>query len=495
MPHPVPVQCAIDYLQMGLNSSLWPFGSRLPIIRTLAREAGVSTKAMQGAARELAGKGLLTIQNRYGIFAGRRMPSPPKAVRALLRWEAVKQALGRDMLTGVFEDQELLPGVRYLQKHYAVSGKTIRKVIRALGAEGSLVIDNRKSRIVRIKTPTSFTSILFISPGDSVTKVKIYSGKFKDFYQALEGRCIRGEIRLDCCGASVANQNEVFKFLHKNQDYFGYCLYATGLAPGLRDKILGKLILRGRPVAVVDEGDQPKLPQLKYPCTLFSTAAFLAGRQVGQFLQELGHNHIAFVSLHHETLWSQKRYAGLVQAFSETGAHDGVKLVAIPEIAAASVMDDPAIVRAIGKITGINSDFPLQKGVPVIEEYAQIIPGIRGLLYLHGQFPLAWKHFEDLFKDSSITAVVGSQDLTAVLAHEYLKQKGVAVPKKISLCGFDNHEMAIEDDLTSYHFLFSNIAADVIAYIINPSAQVFKGRREIECPGAIIQRSTTGSAQ
>ena len=97
-------------------------------------------------------------------------------------------------------------------------------------------------------------------------------------------------------------------------------------------------------------------------------------------------------------------------------------------------------------------------------------------------------------KDTAITAIVGSQDFTAVLAHEFLKQQGVAVPGQISLCGFDNAQVSIVDDLTSYNFLFNSIAADAVAYIINPSAPAFAGRQRIECSGTIMQRNTTGKA-
>jgi DNA-binding LacI/PurR family transcriptional regulator len=100
-----------------------------------------------------------------------------------------------------------------------------------------------------------------------------------------------------------------------------------------------------------------------------------------------------------------------------------------------------------------------------------------------------------LLQDTSITAFVGSNDYMAVLMHDFLKQKGIEVPGEISVCGFDNADMSMNDDLTSYNFLFSNIAADALAYIINPSAPAFKGRREIECSGTIMQRSTTGPAR
>jgi DNA-binding LacI/PurR family transcriptional regulator len=495
MRQTLPIQRALGYLKRGLTSSLWQEGQRLPPVRRLARSARVATAAMQTAVMEMAQKGLLAIERRKGTYAGKRILDLPIPTRSPQRWEAIRQSLRHDTRMGIFEDQEILPSIRQLQKQYAVSPKTLRKAVKAMVSEGELTIDKKKYRIMRIKRSGQFTRILLISPGDTLTRVKIYSGKFNKFYQALEGRCIRSNLRLECCGANSASQNEVLKYLDKNQDYFGYCLYASGLKPGLRDNILHKLALRGRPIAIVDEGDLQKMPHLKYPCTLFSAAAFQAGRQVGQFLQELGHKRIAFITRYHQEAWSQKRYAGLVQAFSETGAQDCVRLVAISDMVSTTVTDIPVIMRTIEKITGINNNFPLRRSIATTEEFAQMIPLVQGLLYLNSQYPVVWKHLADLFKDPSITAVVASQDFMAVLTHEYLKQKNVAVPEKISLCGFDNHEMALEDDLTSYNFLFSNIAADVLAYIINPTAPPFAGKREIECSGAIIQRSTTGKAR
>ena len=495
MQKPVQVQRALDYLKRGLNSSLWPAGARLPNVRTLARKAVVATAAMQMAIRKLANKGLLTVENSKGTYAGKRSIDLQIATRALIRWEQVKQFLRHDMLMGAFEDQQQLPNIRQLQKHYGVSEPTLRKAIKTLLAEGAIAKDRRKYRIVRIKQEHKITSILLISPGVTLTKVKIYNDKFDGFYKTLESRCIRSNISLAYCGLTAENQNEVYAYLRKNREFFGYCIFATGIAPAVVSTILHLLADRGRPVAVVDEGGGWPLPTIKYPCTLFTGAAVLAGKQVGQFLQELGHKRVAFISLYPEQLWSQKRYEGLAQAFSETGMQDCVKLVALEHSGAPGIRENPDIIKAIEKMTGIHKKVALRSSIPSLEFYETINRTIWYLAHLRNQYDSLAKHLAELTADTSITAIVGSQDFTAVLAHEYLKQQGIAVPGKISLCGFDNAQMAIEDDLTSYNFLFSNIAADVLAYIINPSAPTFADRREIECSGAIMQRSTTGPAR
>jgi DNA-binding LacI/PurR family transcriptional regulator len=486
---------ALTYLQIGIDSARWLPGSRLPSIRRLAHDSGIGNDAMQAAVRILAEKGLVTVLRNKGIYVGTLKPHFPPALQTQMRWEEIKQSLLHDMTFGVFEDQVHLPNTAQMEKQYSVSIPTLRKAIKDLIREGALKNDKKKYRIIRMRKPSQFTRLLLISPGISLTKLEMYSGKFNDFYEALESRCIRSNIHLAYCGVTADNHIEVQDYLKKNKTFFGYCLFAAGPETSFINSLAQLVDTQGRPIALVSEFSPFPLPRLKGPARLFYSAGFLAGRQAGHFLQELGHKRIAYVSRYHNTEWSQQRYDGLKKAFTETGSSDCVRLMSIPDVDTRPAMDDPAIIRAIEKITGINSKFPLRKGIPAVEEYGQILPRIRGLLSLRGQYRSVWKHFEELFKDATITAVVGSQDYTAILAHEFLKEKGVDVPGEISLIGFDNHEMALQDDLTSYHFLFSNIAADVLAYIINPSDKRFAGRREIECGGAIIQRSTTGPAR
>jgi DNA-binding LacI/PurR family transcriptional regulator len=487
------IKRALAYLQEGIKKELWHQTGRLPIVRILARDTRVAYAAMQTAISLLARKGQLTIEPKKGVYIGKREPAYSPAEQRVMRWELVKQSLRQDMLNGAFEDQLHLPNIRQLQKHYSVSLPTLRKAIRALMTENALVYDRKKYRIVRIKRAVQFTSILLISPGVSRTKVKLYSDKFKEFYQTLENRCIRSNIQLAWCGAAEENLGELTAYLNKNREFFGYCLF--DITPSLAHAILRQLAGRGRPIAVVDEGGGFIEPAFKCPYLLFSSAAVLAGRQVGQFLRELGHKRIAFVSLRHHAYWSQKRFLGVTQAFEGESAADRVKLLAIEHPDTALIKGDPAIVRDVEKMTGVNEGFPWRKSIPSLEEFEHIKIRIRNLFNLRGLYDILIQQFSDLLKDTSITAFVGSNDLTAILAHEFLKQEGVSVPKEISLCGFDNAEAAIEDDLTSYNFLFGNLAADILAYIINPSGLPFAGRRTIECSGAIIQRSSTGPAK
>jgi DNA-binding GntR family transcriptional regulator len=195
MQYSSPVKRAVKYLQQGLKDN-WPTGSYLPSMRILARDAKVGYNNMQVAVRTLAQKGLLTVERKNGIFAGKRPQRFTAAPRSLARWEQVKESLHKDITLGVFEDQACLPRVRQLQKQYLVSMPTLRKALKALIKEGALVRDKKRYGIVRLLRPFRFTSILLISPGTSIRQLRMYSGKFRDFYAALESRCVRSNINL-----------------------------------------------------------------------------------------------------------------------------------------------------------------------------------------------------------------------------------------------------------------------------------------------------------
>jgi DNA-binding LacI/PurR family transcriptional regulator len=493
MAHSLPYQRALKYVKAGLSGGLWPQGTRLPGVRLLARKAAVASATMQAVLHKLAESGHVTIEPKKGSFAGTRTLEPQNIASAKLRWEKTRQSLKQDMLMGIFEDQERLPSIGRLQERYAVSLPTLRKALKALVAEDALIIDKRKYHIRRFKNPSRFTAVLLISLGDSFTRFKT-SGTFIDFYQSLQGRCIRNAIQLAYCGVTAQNLAEVLAYLRRQREFFGYCLFTAGIPPEQTKSMLKVLAESGRPVAVIDEGGGYPLPALKSAVKVFSAAAFAAGSAMGRFLLELGHTSVAYVTLFHHETWSQQRYNGLHAAFCDAGLPRGVRLVPVPAPEIAHGGNDAEVIRTIEKKAGIRQDFTWKKSIPALEFYDTIRRMFSYVVNLRMLHDIVTAHFAALLNERTITAIVGSQDFTAVLAHEYLKQQNIAVPGRISLCGFDNTRMSIVDDLTSYNFLFGNIAADALAYIINPAAPAFAGRRQIECPGTIIQRSTTGKA-
>ena len=183
-----------------------------------------------------------------------------------------------------------------------------------------------------------------------------------------------------------------------------------------------------------------------------------------------------------------------MHSFPASRRHDCVKLLAVKEPEISRADNDPNIMKAIEKTTGIFGASPWRTSPPSIEFYETIDRMVYSLRHLSAISKLLPKRLPELLADASISALVGSNDYIAILAHEFLRREGVSIPGKLSICGFDNDNMAMNDDLISYDFFFGNIAADVLAYIINPSAEAFKTNREIECRGAIMQRSTTGPA-
>jgi DNA-binding LacI/PurR family transcriptional regulator len=164
--------------------------------------------------------------------------------------------------------------------------------------------------------------------------------------------------------------------------------------------------------------------------------------------------------------------------------------MALPKVSPIPVASK--ITAVLDRLANVPKDFDWRETIPALEFYETATRMVRYLADIKDLRDAAQHCFIDLIKDESLSAVVAAQDYVGVLLHAFLKQQDIAVPGRISLCGFDNAIMAMVDDLTTYNFLFGNIAADVIAYIINPAAPAFAGRRVIECSGIIMQRSTTG---
>ena len=83
-----------------------------------------------------------------------------------------------------------------------------------------------------------------------------------------------------------------------------------------------------KPFAVLDETGtgQPPFPgKRQVPIVTFQTGFDTSpGEMVGNFLLQLGHRHIAYISPFHGASWSINRYNGLSKTFAFAGYENGV---------------------------------------------------------------------------------------------------------------------------------------------------------------------------
>jgi DNA-binding LacI/PurR family transcriptional regulator len=93
-----------------------------------------------------------------------------------------------------------------------------------------------------------------------------------------------------------------------------------------------------------------------------------------------------------------------------------------------------------------------------------------------------------------VHAWVLPSDYETFFALHFLRERGVQVPRRISLIGFDDEKLALRFNLSSYNFKFSAIAQRTISFILNPSHILFRNTPRIECEGIVVERGSSMKA-
>ncbi len=100
--------------------------------------------------------------------------------------------------------------------------------------------------------------------------------------------------------------------------------------------------------------------------------------------------------------------------------------------------------------------------------------------------------FDQALQDPEITAWVGSSDVHALDALDYLRRKHIAVPGEISVIGFDDVIDASVKNLTSYNFNSQAVIQAMIRHIFNRPGHLKQTEPQIvEIEGFLVERRTT----
>jgi DNA-binding LacI/PurR family transcriptional regulator len=102
--------------------------------------------------------------------------------------------------------------------------------------------------------------------------------------------------------------------------------------------------------------------------------------------------------------------------------------------------------------------------------------------------------FERALAFPAITAWVCANDGMASSALDYLRQKGIAVPQRISIIGFDDElAAALDNKMTSFNFNRHECVKRMIDYVLHPGLSARSRASNVtEVEGFIVERQTTG---
>jgi DNA-binding LacI/PurR family transcriptional regulator len=330
---------------------------------------------------------------------------------------------------------------------------------------------------------------------------------------------------------------DVYDELRKRRDVQGIILNLPWM-PDPRSvanttDLLARLVALDTPTAILDNSGDFQFPlEAGRPShvAVFRIAGRAAGRQVGQYLLNLGHRNVAYVSHVHANLWSHLRLAGIRDVFEEAGLRDSVRSCTVDNIETlfdrtfllGSVTPDQALaVTRLRQSDNLLEDLSrylaerswstgleekeresLRSELTAVLSLARTVPTNpvtrETLDMVLDRVAIARNEilYKDLYSraiaDQKTTALVAANDGLALNGIRHLSSQGIAVPDRLSVVGFDNSSQSLGEHLTTYDFDLAGIMHRMLWFIRQydrKRAGAMKPPREVE--GMVIERGTT----
>lgn len=512
---------AVEYVTSGIASGL--FKQKMPPIKSLAVAADVSFVTMWKAIDLLRSQGVLsaTKQGTFPLIAAKQAEenattgsqsalAPAQQVFGTYEplWQKMLLRLKKDILTGRFPPGHPLPSHKELQGLYNVSYPTLKKVVETLSLQGIIRTHQRGYVVPALSKSESMARIVAIGCGWEDGTLWI-DHQDKNYFRILESECIQAKIALDI--VVYCRQKDKLVFIDtitrktydlSNENILSFSLIVANLDVH-PEEVLQKLLIYKKPVAVLDVvGGWEVATRIanNYYLQLFTvTMSSTPPQRVGQYLLNLGHRNIAFVSPFHKALWSKIRFNGIADIFRDAGNGDTVHPFFLERYAFQwdflqenqnNSQEVAALVAAYEKWQKYADSKFFRKFGHIsynISKYLTEWNCATGEIY-YRMVPL----FKKALENKGITAWVMANDYSATLALDFLKEHHVRVPEDLSVISFDNTLDAMEYKLTSYDFNLSGIVSVMLRYALQPSSVSSPRKKStIEVEGAIIERRST----
>ena len=515
------VQKSLVFLRREFQLGSWNNGDRLSSIRMLAKKSQVSAAAMCEALGVLRDEGMITLVKNRGAFYGKveandsLLSGNAHSEKEAQRWQRLKVQIEKDIFNGKFVVGEPLPSLRDLQKLYEVSYQTLRKAMMGIASNGIITPHKKTYLIPALKR--AHGTLVFINAPEATAKMSFGGYPIAEFLSALrrEGGNTQINLVILLCDPNrrKATFNAQLAAINEKHSVVGYIVWTSMFPEKMLEYVLTTLRetrtpnqsdAHKKPVAVIDTTWDRLVSNTLYhqadlagwAFRIFNVAGQTAGRQIGQQLLKLGHRKIAYLSYCHKELWSQHRYRGLLQAFQAAGFGSGVHKFVIEEA------DDhfhslpgPSDLEGFHKEASTFLKSSEKLGQNYSSHYAMelLVSAVDNFIH---QLKMAAR-VESILNaaelEPKLTACVCANDRMALLAKDHFTKKNFRIPKDMSLIGFDDSKAAIDNDLTSYSFSFSDIARKALSLLLSPRQNVTESEKgSIECEGLLIERGSSG---
>lgn len=489
----------------------------LPSVGEMAALAGVSRVTMHKAVSALKAAGTLLVRPRKGIFLSRPTPVPdtgPLQNRTAEQAHATRAKRIADTVTAQILSLEyrpgtMLPSYKLLCDTYHTSYHTMRKVMQSLCRRGLVVAHGRRFRVRPVRRETSRSTVVVIASTDNMDVVASLSPRMPELWHALSRECFKRNVRtelygrLKAMGAAPWSDGARMPLTVRDRDrmVLGYIVLTLGTAmPGLRE-LVHLLEQTGRRVAIVHENAQlafaevAALARHSRSVRVFETAATgRCGVDVGNYLIRCGHRRIAMFHAPLLDVRWRKRREGVERAFREAGYDGAVALFCPANIQTGRDLSQRLTTRVESAVLSELADRVAELYKPAHNFYESSLrpPGIGDHFLRGATLPvLMLPVFEKALARNDISAWVGANDEFALLALSFARKRGVSLPDRLSIVGFDNSHTSIGQGMSSYDFNTPALVHRAVGYLAGDEP-VRSDDAVVEVPGHVIERSSSG---
>lgn len=487
-------------------------GERLPPLARMAREAGVSLVTMHRAVGELGRDGVLHVVPGGGVFVRVADPrmidiSPhgyPRVRERGYACQRIAETIERDLLAGGLSAADPLPSLKELSRRYGVSYPTIRKALRLLAERGRLEPHGRGYRLALApKRSRGMTTVVVIAATDNMDMLIGATPRSEALWRSLEQTCQRRGLRLEVISLAKAIGDEAYPdgrrytLVQRCGRYpvLGFVVMRFGWP---LDRLARELVRSGRPSCILDEvggdniGDGCMEPAI---CYVPVGCDRRPGREMGQYLASLGHRQVVLFGDSESSHIYARRAEGLRQGLGPDGAVHRLTT----EIAA-------------GARIGWGQPRGHSEASHLVEGLRSFVDGLHAMVdtyacysLLRSASELASDHlaagplepvFEHALSLGEVTAWVGFNDRIALMAHQFLRGRGVRIPRSMTVVGFDDTLTALGNGLTSHNPNMAGVVDAAVTYLFDCG---HGGKRRplspLCVPGVVIERRSSGKAR
>lgn len=422
----------------------------------------------------------------------RRTATPPAR---LSRWAALRNGLRDRILSGAYAPGEALPTHKEMATSLGTTHRTLTKILQSLNEQGIVFPHGRGYRVAGAVSRRASTIALVALTVDGTTPA-IHLTRTGDVFRSMENECSRAGIR--AVPYLVGRELDAKKVAARlrsdaggNATLLGCVVMQVGIPSWAVSELASGLAGLRLPLAVVDEGaGNPYVPgrdTRNLNARLFLPAVGnTCGAAVASYLHELGHRHVAFVSVQHDTKWSQGRLEGLSRFYQRHNCSVDARVSSSGHV-------HPVVTPELQAIVG-----KTEKQLRDMSYLVNFVDGATTLTFINPAFrravvPLVEAALEHTPRP---TVLVAGNDLIAMVCLDYFREAGIAVPGEVSIVSFDDCTEAFRRGLTSYNFNAEGIARAALQHILNPGLRrtARHGSRTVEVGGLLTVRRSSGPA-